>query len=370
MRYSGLIRRVLLVALLVLAPAVWGAGAYRIVGYVGSGRPLPGISPEKLDVINFAFAQVSPQGEVVLENPTAPTTLGDLVALRKRNAQLRIVLSVGGWGAGHFSEAALDDASRTRFSASAVAMIERYDLDGVDLDWEYPTLPGPGISHRPEDRRNFSLLLENLRGALDRLGKAHDGKHYLLTIAAADSEFVAGIELKRVSRSLDWFNLMTYDFHTSLTSTTGHHAGLYLSALAPASDRSADKAIKQFLAAGVPPKKLNVGVAFYGRAFGGVTPEHRGVQQPYEKFVGAPSWQELLAGYIGKQGFVRYWDDKAQAPYLWNAQTRTFISYEDPQSLALKAAYVKAHGLGGVMYWEHSLDRNEQLLDVLVKGLH
>ena len=76
-----------------------------------------------------------------------------------------------------------------------------------------------------------------------------------------------------------------------------------------------------------------------------------------------------MANDIDKQGFVRYWDAQAQAPYLWNAKTQTFISYEDPQSLAVKAAYVKAHGLGGMMYWEHSLDRNEQLLDVLVKGL-
>ena len=366
---SVLNRMVLLLVLVLLAPVAMGAGAYRIVGYVSDARPLPAISPGKLDVINFAFAKVSPQGEAVLDSPTAAASLADLVALRKRHASLQIVVSVGGWSADHFSEAALDDRSRQRFTASAIHMIEQYDLDGVDLDWEYPTLAGPGISHRPEDRRNFSLLLESLRAGLDTLGAAHGGKHYLLTIAAADGEFVAGIELNRAARSLDWFNLMSYDFHTSLTPTTGHHAGLYLSRWAPAEDRSADKAVKQFLAAGVPAKKLNLGVAFYGREFGGVSPEHQGVQQKYEKFIGAPSWQELVANDIGKQGFVRYWDAQAQAPYLWNAKTRTFISYEDPQSLAVKAAYVKAHGLGGVMYWEHSLDRNEQLLDVLVKGL-
>ncbi|HEX7813852.1 glycoside hydrolase family 18 protein [Dyella sp.] len=359
----------LLLASLWLMPFGASAGDYRIVGYVSDAQPLPAISPDKIDVINFAFAKVSPQGEAVLESPTAPVSLADLTALRKRNPSLRIVLSVGGWGAGHFSEAALDDASRQRFTRSALALIEKYNLDGVDLDWEYPTLAGPGISHRPDDRRHFSLLLEKLRASLDKLGHEHQGRHYLLTIAAADSEFVAGIELKRVGRTLDWFNLMTYDFHTSLTPTTGHHAGLFHSQWTPADDRSGDKAVQQFLAAGVPAKKLNLGVAFYGRAFAGVTAEHDGVQQPYTQFIGAPSWDELNAQYIDKQGYVRHWDAKAQAPWLWNAQTHTFISYEDPQSLAAKTAYVKSHGLGGVMYWEQSLDSKQQLLDVLVKGL-
>ncbi len=350
-------------------PAGAPAHPYRIVGYVADARPLPPISANKLDVINYAFATLDPKGDIVLQSPNAAESLAALTALRKINPQLKIVVSVGGWGADHFSEAALTDASRTRFADDGAQLIEKYDLDGIDIDWEYPTLPGDNISHRPEDKRNFSLMLEALRARLDKLGATHGGRHYLLTIAAADSEFVAGIEIERVSRSLDWINLMTYDFHNGLTPTTGHHAGLHPSALDPANDRAADKAVKQFLDAGVPAKKLNLGVPFYGRAFTDVTATHNGLQQKYGRFLSAPTWDELKANFIGKNGYVRFWDARAQVPYLWNASTRTFVTYEDPQSLKLKMDYVKRHKLGGAMYWEQGLDKQEELLDVMDKAL-
>ncbi|MBV8156551.1 MAG: chitinase, partial [Dyella sp.] len=299
----------LVVALACAAAPVMAAtpqAGYRIVGYVADASPLPPVNAEKLDVINYAFAKLDANSDVMLPSPVADKTLAAFVALRKINPRLKVIVSIGGWGADYFSEAAITDASRQHMADSVAALVEKHDVDGVDLDWEYPTLPGPGISHRPEDKRNFSLLLETLRARLDQLGAKHGGRHYLLTIAAADSEFVAGIELERASHSLDWFNLMTYDFHQSLTPTTGHHAGLHLSALAPADDRAGDKAVAQFLAAGVPAKKLNLGVAFYGRAFTGVDPAHDGLQQKYAKYVGAPSWRELVASYIGKNGYVRH----------------------------------------------------------------
>ncbi|WP_157971461.1 glycoside hydrolase family 18 protein [Dyella sp. C9] len=359
-------------ALVLCALPAWAAGPaanYRIVGYVADASPMPHVSPGKLDVINYAFARVKPDGEVFFSSPRAGDSLAALVALRKANPELKIIVSIGGWGADYFSDVALTGATRQRMADSVASLVEQHDVDGVDIDWEYPTLPGAGISHRPEDKRNFSLMLEALRARLDKLGAAHGSRHYYLSIAAADGEFVAGIELLRASRSLDWINLMTYDFHNSLTATTGHHAGLHLSALAPADDRAGDKAVDQFLAAGVPAKKLNLGVAFYGRAFTGVDAAHDGLQQKYAKYAGDPSWHELVASYIDKNGYVRHWDEKAQAPYLWNAATRTFVSYEDPQSLRAKAAFIKARGLGGVMYWEHGLDSNEQLLDVLDQSL-
>ena len=361
-----------LVALALMGSAVAkeSPATYRIVGYVADADPLPAIDPAKVDVLNYAFGTLDEQGHIVLRSPHATASLASLVGLRQRHPDLRIVLSVGGWSAGHFSEAALTEASRKRFADDAAKLIEQHDLDGLDVDWEYPTLPGGNISHRPEDRRNFSLMLEAVRARLDVLGKQHKGRHYLLTIASADNEFVAGVELARVARSLDWFNLMAYDFHNSLTPTTGHHAGLHPSKFDPPDDRAADKAVKQYLAAGVPASKLVLGVPFYGRAFTDVAPEHNGLQQKYGKFFGAPSWRELTADYIGKHGYVRYWDEQAQVPYLWNAKTRSFVSYEDPQSLQLKTGFIKSQHLGGAMYWEQSLDQDDQLLEVLVKGLH
>ena len=122
-----------------------------IIGYVFGPANIHGISAEKLTHINYAFALVSKDGEIVLNNPEAPAHLSQLQALKAKNPSLKIIISVGGWGADNFSDAALSDTSRDSFARSAVGLIKRYALDGIDLDWEYPGQPGPGIKYRPED---------------------------------------------------------------------------------------------------------------------------------------------------------------------------------------------------------------------------
>lgn len=341
---------------------------YRVIGYVSDARELPPISARKLDVINFAFAHVNEAHEVFLSGETAPASLAHLVKLRETNPALRIVLSVGGWGAGHFSEAALTDAARARFAETAVELVRRHDLDGVDIDWEYPAHPGPGISHRPEDKANFTLLLEALRARLDALGREQGGRAYLLTIAAADGEAARGLEMQRIAAVLDWINLMTYDFHGSLTPTTGHHAGLHASPAVPGA-RTTAQAVEEFLAGGVPPRKINVGLAFYGRTFDEVEPGRDGLGQPFHRGGGYVSWQRIAAEHLHGGVFARHWDDAAQAAWLWDPQQRRMISYEDPQALRAKVAYVREKGLGGVMYWEQNQDPDETLLDVVRAAL-
>jgi chitinase len=348
---------------------------YRIIGYVADGPTLPKISADKLDVINFAFAQVNPAHEVFLPHGTAARSLAGLVALRETNPELKVLLSIGGWGAGNFSEAALTDASRARFADTAVALVRKHDLDGLDIDWEYPAHPGPGISHRPEDKQNFTLLLQAIRAKLDALSQAHGGRRYLLTIAAADGEAARGLEIARISEVLDWINLMTYDFYGSLTPTTGHHASLYRSRTAAPGSRTTEQAVDEFLKAGTPPRKLNVGLAFYGRVFGKVADAQQGLHQPFASEGGFVTWQEIARDYLDKSGldkggFVRLWDEQAQAAWLWNEKEKRLISYEDPQALRAKADFVRERGLGGVMYWEQRTDPDEQLLDVVHAALH
>jgi len=168
---------------------------------------------------------------------------------------------------------------------------------------------------------------------------------------------------------LDWFNLMTYDFVNSATPTTGHHAGLHASGLAPPDARSVERAVGEYLAAGVPSRKLVIGAAFYGREFGEVTSEHDGLYQRYGSYVTEHSWPRIKSDYLDRNGFVRHHDPQAQASWLWNAGTRRFITYDDPQSIAAKAAYVKAHGLGGIMYWEQRHDPEGELVEAIGEGL-
>ena len=352
----------------VRTPPVRTPPPVQIVGYVAGWERWTPIDTQKVSVLNYAFAHVT-NGEVVVDQDNAQRFLAALCMQRGESPWLRVLVSIGGWGADGFSDAALTDASRTRFAASVAALIKRYAVDGVDIDWEYPGLAGPGIVHREEDRENFTLLLAATRKALDALparsyGKRRDDRYYL-TAALADSQFVDHVELARVAEQLDWINLMTYDFHNSLTPTTGHHAALSASASANAGERSVQSAVDEFLAAGVPARKLVIGVPFYGRAFADVQPENHGLDQAYGHYEGEHTWRELAADFIDRNGYVRYWDASSQVPFLWNAQTRTFISYDDPQSLKIKADYVRSHHLGGLMYWEQSQDPQGELLDVL-----
>jgi chitinase len=360
-------------AWLVPVPRAWAAvqrAPYRVIGYATRWIPTQDRDFGKIDTLIFAFAEIH-HGRVGLR-AAASKRLHEMIALKQRDPGLKVDISVGGWAAGGFSEAARSADGRKAFAASAARMVVANHADGLDIDWEYPGHHESGIASSPDDRADFTLLLQAVRAALDRAGARHQrtqNKRYTLSIAVADGPFVSGIDLAAVNRYVDWFNLMTYDFCNSMTATTCHHAGLHASASATADARTTGRAVRQFLAAGIPARKLVIGAAFYGREFGQVEPIHDGLYQPYRKYLGEIPWPELQADYIGVNGFVRHWDPRADAAWLWNPHTHVFISYDDPASIAAKAAFVKTHRLGGIMYWEQSLDPGDELLDAIVHGL-
>lgn len=362
----------LLVAVLVLAAcgtmATRSDTPYRVVAYdtVEAGAPVPDV--DKLDVLNFAFAVVR-DGRVVLPDDAA-TRLDQRIALKQDHPHLKVVVSVGGWGAGGFSEAAATPAARQAFADSAARLLVTHHADGLDVDWEYPGSDLAKIGASPDDRANFTALLRTLRETLQRTAATQGrAEPYLLTIASADSQYVDGIDLAAVAPLLDWFNVMTYDFNNSLTPLTGHHSGLYPAVVAPSEARTTSRAVHQYLAAGVPADKIVIGAAFYALRFDGVKPEHDGLYQPYDKFGGAIAWRDLKRDFINRQGYQRHWDDRADAPYLWNPTTRSLIVYDDPASLAAKAGYVKLHHLGGIMFWQAGQDDDGELLTAIREGL-
>ncbi|WP_018971426.1 glycoside hydrolase family 18 protein [Rudaea cellulosilytica] len=344
---------------------------YRIVGYVGARNADDRWDPGKVDTLIFAFAGVH-DGEVALDDKAIPR-LQRILALKADHPRLRVMISVGGWGSGGFSEAAATAQGRQRFARSAAAMLRAQHVDGLDVDWEYPGHHESGIASSERDRANFTALLAEVRARLDEasaLEGRHDADRYTLSIAIADGEFVDHIDLAGVDRQIDWFNMMTYDFVNGLTPTTGHHSGLHASTLTPPTARTTDRAVKQFLAAGVAAHKLVIGAAFYGREFAEVDPAHDGLYQHYGHFVAYRGWKVLGSDYIDKNGYQRRWDAEAQAPFLWNEKTQHFVSYEDPQALKAKIAFVRSNHLGGIMYWEQDEDPKGELLDVLWNGLH
>ena len=338
----------------------------RIVAYTTDWKASEDAQLGKLDTLIFAFAQVS--GNRAVLSAGAAKRLDHIAALKSAHPRLEVAISIGGWGAGGFSEMASTASGRAGFADSAVTLVRAHHADGIDVDWEYPGHHESGIRSSPRDRTNFTLLLAALRAGLDRAG-ARDGRHYTLSAAVADGPFASGVDIAAVAPLVDRFNLMTYDFVNSMTPTTGHHTGLH-PALAPADARTVDRAVRKFLAAGAPAEKLLVGVAMYGREFDDVNPAHDGLYQPYGRYGGEHSWPQLKRGFIDRNGFLRHRDADARASWLWNPRTRTFITYDDPRSIAAKAAYVKAQHLGGIMYWEAQQDPGGELLDTIWRGLN
>jgi chitinase len=164
---------------------------------------------------------------------------------------------------------------------------------------------------------------------------------------------------------VDTVNLMTYDYYEAGSdATTGHHAPLYADPADP-KKASSDETVREYEKAGVPAGKILLGVPFYGRAWGDVPDNNHGLFQPGKTVAGVDAqYSAIVANMLG-QGFTRYWDDAAKAPYLYSAEKHIFVSYEDPESLRLKCDYVRSHKLGGVMFWEYSGDPDGQLLGTI-----
>jgi chitinase len=341
-----------------IAPSPTRAPAFRLIAYLAAWSTAPSrgyrvadIPADKLTHLNYAFASVSPQGECVSGDASADArNFPELQKLKRQFPHLNILISLGGAGAQNFANAAQNAEARQKFARACVAFMRQNGFDGIDVDWEFPK--------NADEKRNYAALLAELRAQLD----ARD----LLTIAApAGPNQYTGVAWEQIARDLDWINLMTYDFAGSWSATTGLNAPLYASSFDPAKTKSAQAynghaAVQAYIAAGVPPEKIVFGVPFYGRGWKEVASANNGL---FQKFNGIPQgtrgggafdYRDLKKNYLPT--FTRFWDDAAQVPWLYNPATQVMISYDDPESLARKAAYVTAHKLGGVMIWEISTD--------------
>ena len=294
---------------------------YVIIAYVTSWKDVP-VDPTVMTHINYAFGHVNDTFDGVrIDNPER---LRYIVGLKSINPDLKVMLSVGGWGSGRFSEMASDDQRRMSFANDCLKAVEEFGLDGIDIDWEYPTSDMAGISASPADRENFNLLMRDLRTAL--------GEDRLLTLAS--SAYAEYIDFFACEQYLDFVNIMTYD----MANAPYHHAALYAS---ENTEGCCDGAVKAHIEAGVPVEKLVLGVPFYGR--GGTT---------MSRFIDFRNLKD-------NDEFVEVWDEVAQAPYLADKDGNLVLGYDTPRSLVIKCDYIKENGLLGVMYWEYAGDTPE-----------
>lgn len=342
-----------------------------VIGYVGGYNGLADLShiqPKKLTHINYAFVNVKDNRAFLQREATDTVNLNNLNKLKEQNPDLKILISIGGWSwSENFSDAALSDTARKSFATSAVAIIEKYKIDGIDIDWEYPGISGEeGNVYRNEDKQNFTLMLKELRLQLDNVQKRTKQKKLLTIAAGGFTDFINHTEMDKVQQYLDYVNLMTYDFYNGRIA--GHHTNLYASKTV-LSNGSADKAFKEYLAAGVPAKKLVMGIAFYSRAFTLKNNATIGLGDSVLTSKFGKGYTFIKDSLINKRGFIAYRDKEAKAPYLYNATTKEFLTYDDEASVIEKCKYVLKNDMGGVMFWEYSSDMNGYLLNQINKSL-
>jgi chitinase len=377
------------------------AGYFAQWGIYDQNYQVTNIPADCLTHVNYAFAQpvyyaASNSGALVSADTYADIEMqfpGDtwdqplkgnfhqLIKLKQRFPHLKTIISAGGWTlSDDFSDIAASSNSRTTFIESCVAFITNYGFDGIDFDWEFPVEGGePGMTHRPEDADHFLLLVQALRARLDQLSLI-TGQTYLITIAASPdySELTSRYRIGEMCSYLDWINVMTYNFAGPWSSVTGHHSPLYGNPAAPDTNLNIHSTWLTYHAAGVPTNRFVLGIPFYGLGFQGVGAISNGLFQAFAGASGEGSWDagsfdfgDLRDGtrghsYVNNQGFSRHWDDRAMAPYLYNAVSNVFITYDDEESVRLKLDYALANGLRGVMFWEMDADTRNSTLQRII----
>ena len=294
-----------------------------VVAYVTSwSEVMP--DPQYMTHINYAFGHVNESfNGVKIDNEER---LRQIVDLRKQKPELKVLLSIGGWGSGRFSEMAANDEYRRAFAADCDRVVKEFALDGIDIDWEYPTSSMANISSSPDDTENFTLLMQDIRAAI--------GNEKELTLATVAS--ARYIDFKAILPSVDFVNIMAYD----MASAPKHHSALYPSG--HSGDITSDGAVTAHLKAGVPPSKLVMGMPFYGRGGDGY-----------------PSFQDYNKVGNTDTQYTEKWDEVAQVPYLADKNDTLVFGFENPRSLAFKCQYILDKDLLGGMYWDYSGD-NEQ----------
>ena len=344
----------------------------KVIAYVNSWQDNWGNSFEKarqITHINYAFANIK-DGEVVEGKATDAEILKKLNKLKEVNKDLKILISVGGWSwSKNFSDAVLTQGAREKFANSAIAFMQRHDIDGIDLDWEYPGLLGDNNVFRPEDKENFTAILKLLREKLDDLGTGK--RNYLLTIATGASQnYLDHTNMREAHKYLDFINIMTYDFHGGGGRKTGHHANLNPSVLDDNTRvRSATTSVQQHIDAGIPANKIVLGVPFYGRWWKGTNPTNNGLYQESYGETGSYNYNTIIDSLNNNIGFIEHWDESAKVPYIWREKDSLFMTYDNAKSIKIKVDYVKTNQLGGIMFWQFNGD-NGTLLKTIFDNLH
>jgi chitinase len=373
----------------VLQKACVGSADYEVVihdPFAAFQKALPGI--DATDPIRGTYAQ--------------------LMALKQRYPDLKVLPSVGGWTLSDPFHDFTNKANRDTFVASMKSFLQTWKFyDGVDIDWEYPggSGPNPDLGDPINDGPAYVALMSELRTMLDEL-EADTGREYQLTSAiGVGYDKIEDVDYGQAIQYMDYIFAMSYDFFGGWNNVTGHQTGIYCGEHLSAGEcdgtgvddagepregpaYTADNGIQQLLAQGVPASKLVVGTAMYGRGWEGVKEANTEGGNPMTakgtgKLTGSTAngvWEPGIQDYKGIKkvmigasgeginGFETYYDEQADAAYVWNKTSGTLVTYDSPRSVNAKGQYVRSLGLAGLFAWEIDAD-NGDILNAMHDGL-
>ena len=325
----------------------------KVIAYYPGGKDL--INQYDLNgVTQLIYSFLHLKGnKLAVDNKEDSLTVVHLSNLKSKYPKLKVLVALGGWGGCKTcSDVFSSDEGREEFAISTARILKDYNLDGIDLDWEYPVIPGvPGHKYQDEDKDNFTDLIVRLDNHLD-------SKHIISFAAGGFDLFLEkSIDWNKVMPLVDHVNIMSYDLYSQ--TTTGHHTPLYS---INKDSYSADSAVRYLTQIGVPRNKIVIGAAFYGRIWENVIDTNNGLSQD-AKFRSAISFDNLNS--LDK-GFEFYWDENAMAPYGFNKTKNEFLSFDNTRSVSLKTKYAIDQDLKGIMFWQLGNDLpKDGLLDAI-----
>lgn len=316
--------------------------------YSGPPERLDSFDANQMTHIIYCFGHVDSTGQFSIRSARDTAVIQKMIAMKEKNPNLKVLLSLGGWGgcapcSGAFST----KKGRKLFAESVQQLTTFFTSDGIDLDWEYPAIPGyPGHPYSPADKANFTALVKELRSVL--------GSEQTITFAAGGFQryLDEAVDWKQVMPKVDYVNIMSYDLISGFATSTGHHTALFSNSQ---QKESTDNAVQFLIKVGVKPKKIVIGAAFYSRVWENVVADNNGLYQAGQ-FKMSVAYKNFAERMSPDSGFVYHWDSVTHAPYAYLASGQLFATFDDKRSVAAKAEYVLKNNLGGIMFWELGSD--------------